>query len=215
MANVLEQKDKKKISSLLIEKIKKHSLKYLSAACVLKFPHDDVRSVARQTLSGNGFWSSQDIITIPASPHAIFNSVLSQLVCSHSLKSRLHVCPRTRTWPRTWLRVRRELSSSSSHTHLIYGGWLRVLSELVRQCSSWRLSSWRHGDPTDSSVLRFTAKETVRSEPAEDRHKPGLIFWACELQRKQDHWAGGSTEERKRSLEILMKWPLKKNTWVT
>lgn len=156
---------------------------------MLKFPHDDVRSVARQTLSGNGFWSSQDIITIPASPHAIFNSVLSQLVCSHGLKSRLHVCPRTRTWPRSRLRIRRELSSSSSQTRLIYGGWLQVLSELVQQFCSWRLSSWRHGDSTDSSVLRFTAKESVRSDPAYNKHKQELICWAsvsCSANRTTD-----------------------------
>lgn len=155
---------------------------------MLKFPHD-VRSVARQTLSSNSFWSSQDIVTIPASPHAIFNSVLSKLVCSHGLKSRLRVCPRTRTWPRSWLCISRELSSRSSQTHLIYGGWLQVLSELVQQCCSWRLSSWRHDDPTESSVLRFTATGTVRSDPADDKHKPGLIFWAyvsCRANRTPD-----------------------------
>lgn len=113
--------------------------------------------------------------------------------------------------PRSWLRMRRELSSSLSQTHLIYGGWLQVLSGLVQQCCSWRLSSWRLCDPTKSSVLKFTATEAVRSDPADDKHKPGLIFFGlCELQRKQDPWHGSCTEERMSSLEILMKWHLKK-----
>lgn len=156
-----------------------------------------------------GFWSSQDIITIPASPRPIFNSVLSQLFCP---------CPRT--WPRSWLRVRRELSSSSSQTHLAYGGWLQALSELVQQCRSWRLSSQRRDDPTESSTLRFAAAETVCSDPAGDKHQPGLIFWAvCKLQCKQDPWHGSRAEGRMSSMEILMRWQIweekKLNTWVT
>lgn len=128
-------------------------------------------------------------ILIPVSLHAIFNSVLSQLVCSHSLKSRLHVCPRTPTWPQSWLCIRRELTCSSSQTHIIYGSWLQVLSELVQQRCRWRLSSWRHGDPKESSVLRFTATKTVHPDPADDKHKPGLIFWAsvsCRANRTPD-----------------------------
>lgn len=65
--------------------------------------------------------------------------------------------------------------------------------------------------PTKSSVLRFTATEAVRSDPADDKHKPGLIFWGLrELQSKQDPWHGSCTEEGMSSPEILMKWHLKK-----
>lgn len=81
VANVRVQRvlQRKKESTPLCEEKKKLQipLGWLWAVLVLKFPQDDVRSAARWTVSGNGFWSSQDIITIPASPHAIFNSVLS------------------------------------------------------------------------------------------------------------------------------------------